>query len=326
MRAFFTTLCALLLAVVLLVVVLSSVAAAASRIPASCATSWESPDLEALAFAPDGSIFTANFYTSQVFHYSSNGSQIASWSLPNGPKNLPFRPCGIDLDANGDVFVADRSNQCVYHCLPDGTVLDTLGFGILGYGAYISGTLGVTCDRQNGHVFVCDGHGYAIREFSPSGELIRSIPADWYITDMTFGNAGEMYVSASNWRMYRFAADGTVMTTWQPADAAFASNFTSIACGPDGRVHVVDRGRSQVIVFTEALQQIGVWSLDCSGINFQCPDGLGYNSPVLTGIDVNGRGGAVLGSDCMPNQVALFPDITVGAQSTTWGKLKSIYR
>ncbi len=292
----------------------------AVQIPASCATSWESPDLQAVAFAPDGSIFSANLYTSLVFHYSADGSSLGSWSLPTGPMGHMFGPFGIDVDAQSNVYASDYFNRCVMKCSSNGAVLDTIGYGVL------VAPRGVACDRQSGHFYVCDGPGYAIREFDSAGELVRSITADFYTSDVALGSAGELYACAYNGRMYRYSADGTLITTWQPADAGPSTIFYSVARGPDGRIHVVDRGGRRVIVLTGDLQKIGEWSLDCAGFNFQCPDGLGYNSPVLTGIDVNEQGGAVLGSDCMPNQVGLFAEVTVATRNTTWGALKLQYR
>jgi hypothetical protein len=224
------------------------------------------------------------------------------------------------VDAQGNVYASDFFNRCVMKCSSDGAVLDTIGYGLL------IAPRGVACDHQSGHVYVCDGPGYAIREFTSAGELVRSIPADWYISDVALGSAGELYACAYNGRVYRFSADGTLMTTWQPEVANPFTDFYSLARDPDGRIHVVDRGGRRVVVFTGDLQQIGEWSLECSGFNFQCPDGLGYNSPVLTGIDIDEQSRAVLGSDCMPNQVGLFAEIPVATRNTTWGAIKSLYR
>jgi DNA-binding beta-propeller fold protein YncE len=277
--------------------------------------------VQAIAFAPDGTIFTANYRTGHVGHYSGGGAALPSWSLPRGPRGSLFWPIGIDTDARGDVYVSDFGNLCVYKCTSEGAVLDTLGWGTL------VAPRGVTCNRQDGHVYVCDGQGYAIREFDESGELLRSIAADWYVSDVALGDNGELYASAYNGRVHRFAADGSFLATWQPADAAPNTCFPSLARGADGRMHVVDRAATRVLVLDGDLQKIGEWSLDCADLNLRCLlNGHSYNSETLTGLDIGGEGQAVLSTDCLPNQVAVFPSVPVPAHSTTWGRLKTLYR
>lgn len=296
-------------------------AAAAQQTSMVCSRTWESSDLQALAFAPDGTIFTANFSTGYVGHYAAGGAELSSWSLPRGPQGSLFWPIGIGLDAQGDVYVSDHGNRCVYKCSASGMVLDTLGWGTL------IAPRGVACDRQNGHVYVCDGQGYAIREFDETGELLRSVPADWYVSDVALGDNGELYASAYNGRVYRFAADGSLLITWQPADAAPNTSFPSLARGSDGRVHVVDRAATRVRVLTGDLQEIGAWSLDCADLNLGCLlNGHSYSSETLTGISIGDEGQAVLGTDCLPNQVAVFASVPVPVHSTTWGRVKTLYR
>jgi len=298
---------------------LAAMAVAATPVPMACSVAWKSSDAQALAFAPDGSIFSANRYAGRVCHYSADGADLSAWSLPPGPGSSVFWPVGIDVDAAGDVHVSDVGSNCVYKCSAEGAILDTIGYGTL------VEPRGVTCDRANGHLYVCDGHGYAIREFSSSGELLRSIPADWYVSDVVLGDNGELYASAYNGRVYRVAADGTVLATWQPADAAPNTSFPSIARGADGRIHVVDRGGTRVLVLTTDLQKIGEWSLDCAGLRLECRFG-DYVMQVLTGLDMDSQGRAVLGTDCLSGQVALFPAAPVPVHSTTWGRVKILYR
>jgi DNA-binding beta-propeller fold protein YncE len=143
----------LLIGMILVCVTPGGVAAAAPQTPMACSALWGSPDAAAVAFAPDGSVFSANFHAGHVGHYSAGGAELSSWSLPRGPAGGVFRPVGIDVDALGNVCVSDFNNGCVYRCSPGGVALDTLGWGVL------VEPRGIACDRQTGHVYVCDGHG-----------------------------------------------------------------------------------------------------------------------------------------------------------------------
>ena len=292
--------------------------AAAPLIPVACSSAWESSDVQAIAFAPDGTIFTANYHAGYVGHFSAGGAEISSRSLPRGPAGGVFWPVGIDVDALGNVHVSDFNNGCVYRCSPEGAVLDTLGWGVL------VEPRGIACDRQTHHVYVCDGHGYAIREFDEAGELVRSIPADWYLSDVALGDNGELYASAFNGRAYRFAADGSLLATWQPNDAG-PTAFSSLARGVDGRIHIVHTNAARVRVLDEGLQEIGEWSLDCPGLSLECWIG-GDIVRLLTSVEIGGQGQTALGTGCTPGQIAVFPSVPVPAHSTTWGRVKTLYR
>jgi sugar lactone lactonase YvrE len=284
----------------------------------TCTASWNSAGVQSVAFSPTGTIFTSSFTAGLVIQYAADGTILSSWTQPHGPRG-PFWPYGIDVDAQGEVYVSDFSNHCLDKFSPEGELLATIGGDIL------VAPSGVTCNRPTGHVFVCDGHGYSIREFSPTGELVRSIAADWYISDLTFGNSGDLYVSAYNGRVYRYAADGTLVATWQPPNSGSVI-FTSIARSPDDRIHVVDQAHNRVVVLTSELQEIGEWSLDCAALDFSCHDSEGYLEGTLTGVDFNGEGTAILSNRCKYCQVAVFPEVTVGTKRTTWGALKALYR
>ena len=144
---------ALLLALLGLVAWAAGPAAAAPQTPMVCSALWSSPDAAAVAFASDGSVFSANYHAGYVGHFSAGGAEISSWSLPRGPAGGVFWPVGIDVDALGNVCVSDFNNGCVYRCSPEGAVLDTLGWGVL------VEPRSIACDRQTHHVYVCDRHG-----------------------------------------------------------------------------------------------------------------------------------------------------------------------
>lgn len=290
------------------------------RLILECSSASASPDAQSVAIGPDGTMYTANYMASQVIHYGSGGGVLGAWALGTGPAGLPCWPWGIAVDAAGDVFVSDCANRCVYKYLADGERVATLGSGVL------VAPRGVAWDRETGHLFVCDGQGRAIREFGTDDTLVRSVPADWYVSDVEVGGQGVLFVSAYNGRVYRFEADGTVSVTWQPADASPSTSFFALAKDPGGRVHVVDRGGSRVLVLDNMLEPIGQWQLDCVSALAACQSGPeGYNAPFLTGIDIS-EGAAVLSADCQSGEIVLLQQAPVPVRPPTWGALKALYR
>lgn len=82
-----------------------------------------------IAVAPDGSFYVSDGYgNSRVVKFSADGSFLFEWGL-NGPDSDLNRgnqegefdiPHGIDLDMNGNVYVADRENNRIQKFDPEG--------------------------------------------------------------------------------------------------------------------------------------------------------------------------------------------------------------
>lgn len=85
-----------------------------------------------------------------------------------------LRPEGLDVDANGVVYVVDSGNQRIRKILPDGTVTTFVGSD-QGYAdgqglqARFDGPADLAIDPRNGYLYVSEFAGNRIRQITPGG-------------------------------------------------------------------------------------------------------------------------------------------------------------
>jgi len=162
-------------------------------------------------------------------------------------------PAGLDVDAGGNIYVADSENHCIRRIAPDGEVTTLAGAIHIGglIGGYVDGAaaeaefnrpLDVAVDNA-GNLYVADYQNHAIRRITPEGEVStiagNGLPGsvDGVGTAAQMGNpnrlvfdqAGNLYVTEGHSgdlgerqrgnRVRRIAPDGTV-TTLAGADTA----------------------------------------------------------------------------------------------------------
>ena len=157
-------------------------------------------------------------------------------------------PLGIDISANGQLYVANQSNHCVSVFREDGTFIRTIGLGKLQHPTDV-------LLHSNGLVYVADGSNHRIAVFSREGELVH-----------TFGSRGggkgefecpfgvavspdghHLYISDyNNHRVQVFTLEGQYVRD-------FGTGQFNDPRGPtvasDGSVLVADRGNNRIAVF-----------------------------------------------------------------------------
>ena len=157
--------------------------------------------------------------------FSPSGEHLMSWG-----ENLMVWPHGLDVDAEGNIWVTDGRHhgdmgEVIHKFSHDGELLLTIGTpGVAGNGAYTFNGISDIAVADNGDIFVVDGH---------------------------FNN-----------RVAKYASDGTYLMSWgQPgAGPGQFDQPHSIALDSQGRVFVADRFNNRVQIFDQDGNFIDAWS------------------------------------------------------------------
>ena len=119
----------------------------------------------------NGSVFVCDNAKSQIHVFDVERKHVRTFGQRGkGEGQLSF-PQGIDISANGQVYVANPGNNCVSVFREDGTFIRTIGQGKLQH----------PCDvlvHSSGLVYVADLGSHCIAVFSQVGELVRTFGSE----------------------------------------------------------------------------------------------------------------------------------------------------
>jgi len=177
------------------------------------------------------------------------------------------KPCGVAVDAQGNVYVADAWNHKIRKVTPDGMVStlagSTLGFADgPGESAQFNSPYGVAVDAQ-GNVYVADANNSKIRKITPDG-MVSTLAGstqgfadgagDTAQFDTPYGIAvdaqGIVYVADSNNNKIRKITPDGVVSTYagnsrnesdeNPVVLALFNSPLGVAVDAQGNVYVAD--------------------------------------------------------------------------------------
>lgn len=265
------------------------------------------------------------------------GNPVASGDVDGlGTEALFAVPWGIDVDAAGNVYVADTNNQKIRKITPAAVVTTFSGQGFIG-----NTNGGASSSRFNspsglaigpgGALFVTDGYNAVIRRVSTIGEtstFAGSMPSNGtangtgtaarfhFPPGIALDAAGNAYVTDSNCAIRKITPQGVVSTfagtlgqcgsaDGTGANARF-NGPTGIGVAPDGTVYVADSRNNTIRKIT---QQGVVTTLagkaDDDEILFQ--DGSGqqarFNFPYGLAVDSNGM---IYVADALNNRIRVI--------------------
>jgi len=161
---------------------------------------------------------------------------LPTGALEDGERNLSFfwSPSGMDVDANGNVYVADRDNHAIRKIATDGKVTTIAGNGVLGFkngrGAeaafYAPSDVAVA---EDGTVYVADTLNHAIRRIAPNG-AVTTLNAS---SDRIVSPIRGLFVDAGDF------ADGAI-------EEALFNEPTGLALDAEGNLYVSDTGNQRI--------------------------------------------------------------------------------
>ena len=202
--------------------------------------------LRGVAVSPvNGSVYVCDL-NSQIHVFDVERKYVKTFGQCGEEELQPFCPYGIDISANGQLYVANEAN-CVSVFKEDGTFIRTIGQGKLRSPRDV-------LVHSSGHVYVADGDNHRIAVFSQEGELVH-----------TFGTRGEgegklcipcgvavspdghhLYVSDYNKLVQAFTLEGEYVRDFGTGQLMFPHGIIATS---NGSVLVADRDNSHVAVF-----------------------------------------------------------------------------
>ena len=248
----------------------------------------EHDDLFSFAVDGDGNVFVMNVARSRVEVYDSEGGLTTSWGQKgDGPGEFDFgfdggrgryNLGGLDIDAEGNVYVADAGNARVQKFDRNGRQL--VAWGGRGNADGLFQRPSDIAISEAGEVYVLDDQSVhaSIQRFTPNGRFLervsdprRSKPSLLLEARMMeFGPDGSLYVPAigshivlkldENGRLLK-ELNGSPDEFVEPGDVAIAS---------DGTAYVTDLDETRI----DALNQYGRWTYwieEAGGVPFKHP-------------------------------------------------------
>jgi sugar lactone lactonase YvrE len=246
---------------------------------------------QAVAVDSAGNVYIADLANSRIRRVNSAGniSTLAGngtqgYSGDGGPAASAqlYWPFGLAVDAGGNVYIADRSNNVIRKVTPGGTIFTFAGTGSAGHSgdsgpaasAQLSYPNAVALDSA-GTVFVGEGSGY-VRKIAPGG-TITTVAGNGYVTysgdggpataagftpaGLAADSSGNLYIAdQSNARLRKISPAGTITTVagngtlyagegGQAAAAQFGQ-LSGVAVDLAGNLYIADRDDSRILKVT----------------------------------------------------------------------------
>jgi sugar lactone lactonase YvrE len=179
------------------------------------------------------------------------------------------QPHGLTLDADGNLFVADTSNNAIRKITPAGVVSTVAGAPERGF---VDGNTSVArfyhpssvaLDRS-GNVYVADGN-YALRKITPDGKVSTIAgytpqspypqfgnPTTWPSSPVVDGTGNVYYTDVMQGRIVKLTADGAASDWYRKAEVGPGKYWFSIALGTAGDIYAA--GLNEISRITAAGQ------------------------------------------------------------------------
>lgn len=230
---------------------------------------------EAIAVDKNGVIYIADTQNKLIRKITQSGvvSTIAGeHTVTKGLRDTTVRfdtPSGIAVDKNGNIFVADLSQNLIRKISTDGKISTVAGNGDRGSknGRYTSASFyvpeGIALDVK-GNLYIADSYNNMIRKVSPCGMVVTlagkstrgsadgkgSNASFWHPNGLVVDKSGNIYVAdVGNNKIRKITPDGVVSTLAGSGlrgsangDASQASFYqpTGLALDKNGNIYVAD--------------------------------------------------------------------------------------
>lgn len=210
-----------------------------------------------------------------VTRYGSNGALEVQWGSSGSADGQFNGAKGLDVDAEGNVYVVDTSNFRMQKFSGAGTPVAFAPHAYLSqFGSAGNNPYGIAIDGT-GNIYVVDTNGNSIQKYDPAGNYITfwgnigGLPGQFSSpTAIAYDGLGSLYVAdTGNHRVQKFSTAGTLITTWG-SNGIGPGQFRvpyGIAADAAGNVYVTDVIDNRVQKFTSAGVFVTQWGAPGAG-------------------------------------------------------------
>ena len=275
-----------------------------------------------IAVGPNGKIYVADVFNHRIQRFSSDGTFELAWGREGTGDGEFWLPQYVAVDAQGDVYVTDY--RWVGYAIPliqkftaDGTFLLKWGGYGHGPGMFIHLT-GITVG-PDGYIYVLDSDRMSpVQKFTTSGEFVATWGSQGtgdgqfdYPRAIAVGPDNSVYIADITLvRVQKFTSTGEFLLKWDSVggDPGQLRWPMALAVSGCGHVYVGDGLRYDMQEFTAGGEFVVSWgSVDPLGAAVDAAQYIYVIDGALT-------------------RIVKYAPSTVPARTTTWGRLKNLYR
>jgi hypothetical protein len=220
----------------------------------------------AVAVDGDGYVYATD-YSHRVQKFDGEGNYETHWGWSYEDQlDLDFPPWGLDIDAEGNLYVVDGYNDRVEKYDENGSYVTEWGSTGSGDGEF-NAPIAVAA-AADGHVYVVDQGNNRIQKFEADGSFVTEWGSYgtgngqlYYPCDVTLDGDGYVYVADQfNHRVQKFTDDGTLVTKWGSygtGDGQF-DYAVAVAVDANADIFVADFGNSRVQKFNPPVLEVSI--------------------------------------------------------------------
>jgi len=269
-----------------------------------------------IALAPDaaGNVFVVDQHNLRIQKFTGDGVFISQWGGSGTGHGQFLNPISVAVDVRGDVYVSDSGRCLIQKFSNTGDYIAEWGSRGPGNDQFHGTSWAIGVDRQ-GDVFV-DDYPDSILKFTDAGTYLGRFGGP-SVNGIAVTAGGDVYAVPGVTGCVDKYTDGArfpIVPT--SCDATVVTGPVRVAVDSFANIYVDEYYAERVVVFNSADIQFVQWGSHGTGYGQ-------FNHPIGIALDNVGN---VYVADTSNNRIEKFGQVPTPTISTSWGRLKVVYR